>query len=152
MKKSTMEREFNASIEKVWEAFTTPKMLSKWWSPEGMTSSYISVDLREGGFFRYCMKSDQVEVFGLGEYETITKPTILSYHDTFSDAKGTPVPPSYYGMPGDKIEKMLFIFSFSAKGDKTHMRLSWENSIDEKMTADMTKGWNSMFDKLDSVL
>jgi uncharacterized protein YndB with AHSA1/START domain len=152
MKKLTLEREFDAPIEKVWEAFTTPKILSKWWSPEGMTSSHISVDLREGGLFRYCMKWDKGEVWGLGEYKSITKLALLSYYDTFSDAKGTPVPPSHYGMPGDKIERLLVEIIFSVHGNKTHMKLSGENPHDEKMTADMSKGWNSMFDKLDKLL
>ena len=32
----TIQRTFNAPIELVWEAWTQPKHIAKWWSPKGM--------------------------------------------------------------------------------------------------------------------
>ncbi|MFH2020193.1 MAG: SRPBCC domain-containing protein [archaeon] len=152
MKKLKIKRIIDAPIDKVWQAFTTQQMLSKWWSPIGMTSSHITVDLREGGNFKFCFEGREGEFWGRGEYRELKKPTKLSYYDTFSDKEGNPVPPSFYGMPGDNIEKLLVEIILRKQGEKTIMVFSGDNPYDKKMTADMTKGWNSMFDKLDSVL
>ena len=43
---------------------------------------------------------------------------------------------------------ILVEFAFTAKGDKTDMRITGENPYDDSMTENMTQGWNSMFDKL----
>ena len=159
MKKVKIERTFDAPIMKVWEAFTNKDIINKWWSPPGMSSSFLLVNLKIGGLFRFCFKGNEgtemagKEFWGLGEYSKIEKPTKLSYYDSFSDASGKEVPPSYYGMSGkDEIEKLLIEFTFSEKGEKTHMTLIGDNSYDESMTQDMIKGWNGMFDKLLIVL
>lgn len=153
MKKLTIKRTFNAPVEKVWDAFTEQELLSRWWSPESMTCSYVSVDLKKGGLFRFCFKGlDGREFWGRGVYQTISKPTHLSYLDTFSDAKGNPVPPSHFGLPGDKIIESLIEIAFSENGNKTDMTITGDNYFDDSMTENMTKGWNSMFDKLNSIL
>ncbi|MGV8142177.1 MAG: SRPBCC family protein [Candidatus Pacearchaeota archaeon] len=159
MKKVKIERTFDAPIMEVWRAFTNKEILAKWWSPPGMSSSFLSVDLKIGGRFRFCFKGDPrtemagKEFWGLGEYCKIEKPTKLSYYDSFSDSSGNAVPPSYYGMPGkDEIEKLLIEFTFLEKGKKTHMTLIGDNSYDESMTQNMLKGWNGMFDKLSDFL
>ena len=153
MEKITVTRTFNAPIDKVWEAFTKPETLRKWWSPEGMDSSHISVDLREGGLFRYCFKSPEgSEFWGRGVYQAIAKPTRLSYLDTFTDPDGKPVPPSYYGIPVDKVIESAIDIAFSEDGARTKMNTTMENYFDETMTENMVKGWNGMFDKLALIL
>ncbi len=159
MKKVTIKRTFNASSEKVWDAFTTQAILKKWWSPLGMTSSFLTVDLKVGGLFRFCFKGNNgtkiagKEFWGRGEYSKIEKSTKLSYYDSFSDSDGNPVPPSYYGMTGkDQVEKLLIEFTFTEKNGKTYMECVGENSYDDSMTKEMIQGWNGMFDKLDKIL
>jgi len=139
-KKLIIDRTFNAPIDKVWAAFTNPEILAKWWSPAGMMNYHTSTDVREGGEFRYCFESSV--------YQTINEPTYLSYIDNFTDSDGTPVPPAHYGIPGDVPVPTLVEFVFTAKGDKTDMRITGENPYDDSMTENMTQGWNSMFDKL----
>ncbi|PIN68577.1 hypothetical protein COV93_08945 [Candidatus Woesearchaeota archaeon CG11_big_fil_rev_8_21_14_0_20_43_8] len=153
MKKTTIERTFYAPIEKVWQAFTVPKVLKRWWSPEGMEPTNISVDLKEGGMFRFCFKSQDQKLFcGRGTYIDISRPTKLSYLDTFSDVDGEPVPPSYFGMPGDEIIEALVEINLSQKGNKTLLNITMDNHNDETMTKDMIDGWNSMFDKLQRII
>lgn len=152
-KKLVIERSFKASIDKVWDAFTTPAMLAKWWSPEGMTNSFATTDVCVGGEFRYCMKnSEGQEYWGKGVYQTITRPTYFSYIDNFTDANGKPVPPSHYGMPGDKLTSTLIEITLTKNGDNTTMNITMENPFDDAITESMTQGWNSMFDKLQQTL
>ena len=149
MEKLIIERKFNAPIEKIWKEFTDAKLLKKWWSPETMNASYISVDLKVGGLFRFCFKdANDKEFWGRGIYQKINEPTYFSYLDTFTDAEGNVVPPSYFGMEGDKIIESLVEFEFSTEGATTVMKLTMDNYYDTAMKEDMIKGWNSMFDKL----
>jgi uncharacterized protein YndB with AHSA1/START domain len=153
MKKLIIERTFKAPVEKIWEAFTNPEILKKWWSPIGMNSSFVSVDLKKGGLFRFCFQMpDGKEYWGKGVYQNITKPTFISYLDTFSDEKGNSVPPSHYGMPQKEIIESLVEFKFSEKGQDTFMCMTGDNYYEDSMTDDMTKGWNSMFDKLNQAI
>ncbi len=150
-----IERKFDAPIEKVWDAFTNPAVLKQWFVPADMSNIFISVDEKEGGLFRYCFKSHEegeTEFWGRGIYQKIEKPNYLSYLDSFTDAEGNDVPPSHFGMPGDEIVETLVEFFFTSEGDKTTLKMVAENPFDEKMTADMTEGWNSMFGNLVSVL
>lgn len=149
MEKIIIERKFNAPIEKIWKEFTTATLLKNWWSPETMNNSFVSVDLKVGGLFRFCFKdANNKEFWGRGKYQEINEPTYFSYLDTFTDAEGNVVPPSYFGMPGDKIIESLVEFELSTEGATTAMKLIMDNYYDTAMTADMVKGWNSMFDKL----
>lgn len=150
MNKLTIERIFNAPIEKVWDAFTNPEILKLWFTPPAMISSFISAELKEGGLFRYCFKMNEggAEFWGRGIYQKIDAPNYLSYLDSFTDADGNDVPPSYFGMPGDEIVVTLAEFFFTSNDDTTILKLVGENPFGEKMTADMTEGWNGMFDNL----
>jgi len=153
MKKLIIKRTFDTPIDKIWDSFTIPELLRKWWSPEGMTSSHVSVDLKKDGLFRYCFKGmDGSEFWGRGIYQNISKPTHISYLDTFTDSMGNPVPPSHFGLPGDKIIESLVDFAFLEHENKTKMTITGDNYFDDSMSEDMTKGWNSMFDKLHSLL
>ena len=144
-----IERTFNAPIEEVWAAFTSSEILARWWSPEGMTNCCATCDVREGGEFRYCFKSpDGKEYWGKGVYQTVTAPTYLSYLDNFTDANGTPVAPSHYGIPGTELTSSFIEFRFTRVGAKTHLKMTGENPYDDSLTENMTTGWNSIFDKL----
>lgn len=150
MKKLIIERSFNAPIEKVWDAFTNPEVLKLWFTPPAMSNSFISTELKEGGMFRYCFKMNEgdAEFWGRGIYQKIDAPNYLSYLDSFTDADGNDVSPSYFGMPGDEIVETLVEFFFTSDGNTTTLKLVGENPFDEKMTEDMTSGWNGMFDNL----
>lgn len=50
-----LERTYDASIEAVWEAWTDPAKVEKWWGPRGFTLTTHSKDLRPGGHWHYTM-------------------------------------------------------------------------------------------------
>ncbi len=153
MKKLTLERLLSAPIEKVWEALTNVDKLKKWWSPTGMESSHISVDLKKGGVFRYCHRaSDGKEFWGRGVYQTIEQPKFLSFLDTFTDSQGNPVPSSHYEMSGEEIIESLVEFSLTVNNGVTTMKMVGDNPYDDSMLEEMKKGWNGMFDKLEVLL
>jgi uncharacterized protein YndB with AHSA1/START domain len=48
-------RLFGAPRELVWEAWTNPEHIAKWWGPNGFTTTTKSMDLRPGGVWIYTM-------------------------------------------------------------------------------------------------
>jgi uncharacterized protein YndB with AHSA1/START domain len=59
----TLERSFEASIEEVWDLWTTKDGIESWWGPDGFAVTVQKLDLRPGGELLYTMTaigSDQI--------------------------------------------------------------------------------------------
>ena len=50
-----MERTYDATVEDVWELWTTKDGIESWWGPEGFSVAVRAIDLRPGGELRYAM-------------------------------------------------------------------------------------------------
>ncbi|PYI52473.1 SRPBCC family protein [Paenibacillus flagellatus] len=48
-------REFDAPRELVFQAWTTPDWLARWWGPKGFANTFHECDIRPGGMWRYTM-------------------------------------------------------------------------------------------------
>jgi uncharacterized protein YndB with AHSA1/START domain len=48
-------RIYNAPVQAVWEAWTDPEQVAKWWGPRGFTLTTHSKDIRAGGSWKYTM-------------------------------------------------------------------------------------------------
>jgi uncharacterized protein YndB with AHSA1/START domain len=65
-------REFAAPRELVYRAYTTPALISRWWSGDRGEVTSVEVDLRPGGSWRYVMTANAgFEVAFHGEYQEI---------------------------------------------------------------------------------
>ena len=55
MENNTKDRELlvtrtlNAPIDLVWEAWTNPEHIAKWWGPNGFTNTITTMDMKPGG-------------------------------------------------------------------------------------------------------
>src|SRR6476620_12224381 len=52
-------RVLNASKDSVFEAWTNPVHMARWWGPEGFTNSFEKFEPVEGGQWKYTMHSPQ---------------------------------------------------------------------------------------------
>jgi uncharacterized protein YndB with AHSA1/START domain len=65
-------REFDAPKHLVYEAWTTPELVKRWWSAKRGEMTIAEIDLRVGGIWRYVMVADgEFEVAFHGEYREI---------------------------------------------------------------------------------
>ena len=65
-------REFDAPRRLVYEAWTTPELVKRWWSGQRGAVTSAEIDLRVGGCWRYVMSSSEgLEVAFHGEYQEI---------------------------------------------------------------------------------
>ena len=65
-------REFDAPKHLVFEAFTTPELVRRWWHAKRGEMTVAEIDLRVGGKWRYVMVADGGQEVGFhGEYREI---------------------------------------------------------------------------------
>ena len=65
-------REFDAPPHRVFEAWTTPELVKRWWNAKRGEVTVAEIDLSVGGRWRYVMVTDDgVEVAFHGEYREI---------------------------------------------------------------------------------
>jgi uncharacterized protein YndB with AHSA1/START domain len=87
----TLDAEFEASPERVWQLWADPRQLERWWGPPTYPATVTSHDLRTGGRVEYHMtgpEGDQPR--GYWEILEADAPYRLVFRDGFADADGTP--------------------------------------------------------------
>ncbi|MGE3850905.1 MAG: SRPBCC domain-containing protein [Planctomycetota bacterium] len=84
----TIDREVDAPRQLVYEAWTDPAHLVKWWGPKGFALDVASIDVRPGGGFHYKMTSGQQVMWGRFTYLDVVPGERLVYVVSFSDPEG----------------------------------------------------------------
>ena len=73
-------RIYDAPVEAVWDAWTDPNQVAKWWGPRGFTLTTHSKDLRVGGSWSYTMHGpDGVDYQNKTEYFEVEEFSKLVY-------------------------------------------------------------------------
>ncbi len=98
-------RVFDAPRRLVFEAWTKPKHLLRWWGLRSSTMTVCEIDLRVGGKWRYVTRAANGQDFAFsGEYRDITPPERLVYTE------------EYEAMPG---HSHIITVTFSEENGKT---------------------------------
>jgi uncharacterized protein YndB with AHSA1/START domain len=75
----------------VFEAWTEPDRVARWWGPQGFTTVYHDMTIRPGGAFRFCMRSPEgTEYWKQGVYREVVEPERLVFTFAWEDADGKP--------------------------------------------------------------
>ncbi|MDJ0782089.1 MAG: SRPBCC domain-containing protein [Desulfosarcinaceae bacterium] len=76
----TISRDFPADRKRMFQAWTDPEMLTRWFGPPGVTTLEAAVDLRAGGEYRLTMREPggEIIVHG-GVYREIVPPEKLVF-------------------------------------------------------------------------
>ena len=83
-------RKFDAPAALVFEAWTTPELVKRWWGFGNSEWLVCDIDLREGGGWRYVTREEGgMEVGFHGEYREIEAPHRLVYTEVY---EGFPSP------------------------------------------------------------
>ena len=145
-----IERTLKASPERVFDAFTDPEKLKKWWWPNGFTCPAAEVDLRVGGTYRLAMEwpstfpaEAQFSHYMSGEFYEIDPPHRLVMS----------------GRAGNDEQGELFAtlieltFEARAEGTALTMRQSYfEPMPPADALAGAEQGWSEQLEKLERLL
>jgi len=81
-----VNREFNAELPLVWDAFTKKEILDQWWAPKPWTSKTKFMDFKEGGRRFYAMVSPEGEEhWSIQDFTSINRTTNFKFVDAFAD-------------------------------------------------------------------
>jgi uncharacterized protein YndB with AHSA1/START domain len=82
-------REFNAPIEKVWRAWTEPRLIEKWIAPKPWTAETKIMNFTVGGIWLYAMVSPEGQKHWTHiEFTAIENGHSISSTNMFSDEDG----------------------------------------------------------------
>jgi uncharacterized protein YndB with AHSA1/START domain len=124
----------------VFEAFSDPAVLARWWGPKGFTTRSVDFQPRAGGRYRIEMQPPEGDSFHLGgEFREVEPPTRLA----FTFAWDPPDP--------DDVETLAAL-SFRDLGDSTEVTLEQGEFKTEERRALHSDGWAESFEKLEALL
>jgi uncharacterized protein YndB with AHSA1/START domain len=87
----TLDAEFDAPAERVWELWADPRQLERWWGPPNYPATFTKHDLAPGSRVEYHMttpEGDQPR--GFWDIIEVAPPHRLVVHDGFANDDGTP--------------------------------------------------------------
>lgn len=86
-----INREFDADLSLVWDAFTKPELLDQWVAPKPWSSKTKYMNFEVGGRRFYAMVSPEgLERWAIQEYRSITPKTNFKMYNAFADQEGNP--------------------------------------------------------------
>ena len=138
-------REFDAPRHLVYEAFTTPELVERWWSARRGRMTIAEIDLRVGGRWRYAMIAESTgeEVAFHGEYrEIVPNERIVSTE-------------AYEGIPDADEHAALNTMTLTEAGGRTTMTILVEHPTQEgrdmHIQSGMEDGLQDALDDLEQV-
>jgi uncharacterized protein YndB with AHSA1/START domain len=131
-----LERTFQAPAEAVFEAWTSPEVLRRWWRLEsGHETTEAEVDLRVGGVVRVVFRDPEndVDYGGSGTYVEVEPPTRLAFT---------------WNWDGDPRRTLIEI-DFEENDGATTVRFTHSGLWDEDAVREHEEGWTKMFANLE---
>ena len=127
----TLIVDFEAPIERVWELWSDPRKLERWWAPPDYPATFERHDLTPGGEVTYSMTGPDGDAHhGMWRVEAVDPPVSLQFTDVFADPQGMPVA----DMPASTIRVEL---TERDGGTRMEMRLKFDSREDMQKVVDM---------------
>ena len=130
-----VNREFDAELPLVWDAFTKKEILDQWWAPKPWESRTKIMDFKVGGKRFYAMVGpEDQEHWSVQEFTSITPKSNFNYLNAFADKDGNP------NLPGSDWD-----LSFSEKDGITTVNIVIYNESQERMEQQIEMGFQGGF-------
>ncbi len=132
-----VRRRFEAPRERVFRAFTDPTDMAAWLGPQGFTCPHCQLDVRVGGAWRACMRSEAgQDNWVSGVYREIRPPERLVFTWAWDQADGS------------RGHETVVTLEFKADGGGTELVLRHELFAETEHRDNHQKGWISSFECL----
>ena len=125
-------REFTAPCALVFKAWTDPRQMVQWWSPQTVECREVTAEGRVGGAYRIHMVSDEGDHIAYGIYQEFVPNRRIRFTWQWEA----------YAMPDSVVT-----VDFEDLGKTTRLTLTHEGLPDQEDATDHSRGWNSALDK-----
>ncbi|MGH8220792.1 MAG: SRPBCC family protein [Steroidobacteraceae bacterium] len=138
-------RTFNAPARIVFDAWTKPELLKRWWAPKSLGVTLFECDsqLRVGGTYRYAFGRDPAnpEVFS-GRFLEVDRPVRLVLTQLYERAREA----------GEAIVTITFEESQGKAHLTVHQLFPSKEALDGAVASGMERGMRETFDQLDTLV
>jgi uncharacterized protein YndB with AHSA1/START domain len=149
----TIERTYRASIEDVWDLWTTKEGIESWWGPVGFTTAVQHLDLRSGGELRYAMTATAPEQIAFMQRAgmPLTTNARLTYTEVSPRRRLAYVALADF-VPGIEPYDVATLVEFHTSGQDVRMTLAFDAMHDDEWTERAVMGHESQLHKLEKAL
>lgn len=154
-----LTRTFRAPRQLMWQVWTDPVHLARWWGPAGFTTKVARCDLKPGGIFLYSQTPPGAAqpLWGKFVYDEVLPIERLVFRSSFSDAEGSTLPNPWNPQWPLQISNVL---TLTEEGGQTTVNLRgrpYQASAEGEKTFDenkgnVTQGFKGTFDQLEAYL
>jgi len=134
-KTALINREFDADLSLVWDAFTKQEILDQWWAPKPWASRTKVMNFEVGGRRFYAMVSPEgQEHWSVQKYTSISPKTNFKFLNAFADENENPQ------LPGSEWD-----LTFTEQNGTTKVSVSIYNESLERMEKMIEMGFKEGF-------
>ena len=146
-----IERVFNAPRERVFDVFTKPEHIQKWFGPKMVGHPVTEFEAQPGGkIFIGERNANGGTVYLAGVVREIERPSRLVFAIHFANEKGERVPPPpHAGLPASWDGEMVTTVSLFAEGQRTRVSvIAHRTGVTAEWLGKARYGWGESLDKL----
>ena len=141
-----INREFDADLSLVWDAYTKQEILDQWWAPQPWASRTKFMNFEVGGRRFYAMVSPEgQEHWAIQKYTSITPKTNFKLLNAFADKDENPA------LPGSDWD-----LTFSEQNGKTKVSVTIYNEsltrMEKMIEMGFKEGFTATMDSLEKLL
>jgi uncharacterized protein YndB with AHSA1/START domain len=146
-----VERVFDAPRERVFEVFTKPEHVQKWWGPKFVGNPVAEFDARPGGkMFIGERDASGAVLYLAGTVREIERPSRVVFAFHYANEKRERIsPPDRSGLPKTWADEIVTIVTLAAEGSRTRVTITTHLS-DEMLVwgGRAREGWAQTLDKI----
>ena len=152
-KRITLERTYRATIEEVWELWTTKAGIESWWGPGGFAVTVRKLDLRPGGELLYAMTAtDPPQVaFMKRSGMPLTQECRITFTEVVPTRRLAYIHLADF-IPGVEPYDVGTLVELHATRDGVRLVMTIDAMHSDEWTDRAVMGWTSELGKLDDVL
>ena len=145
----TVQAEFEATPERVWQLWADPRQLERWWGPPNYPATFTDLDLRPGGRAAYYMTTPEGDTpAGYWDILEVEPPHRIRVRDGFANADGS---------PNTEIEPGEMVITIEPLGDgKTRMSIQSvfpdAATMDQLLAMGQEEGLTEAVGQIDAIL
>ena len=148
--KIVIERTYKASVNELWELWTTKEGFESWWGPEGFRVEVHALEARVGGRLHYDMIADSPEM--ITAMKQMGSPVSHETRGTFSELKHherLAITHVIDFLPGVKPYESTMVAEFFPLADSVRMAVTLDPMHNDEFTNMQREGFTSQLTKLD---
>jgi uncharacterized protein YndB with AHSA1/START domain len=145
----TVTARFDAPIGRVWQVWSDPRQLERWWGPPSHPATVLEHDAAPGGTIRYVMTGpDGARHGGWFGVRAADPPHMLELDARFADADGNPIPDAHTALIRVALSELA--------DDATQMTITttWtsDEAMEEALATGMQAGMTTAVGQIDDLL